>query len=656
MTRRSWRFLGPALGLWLLLACAGCSGEGAGSGDPPLDPTTLEIPRADADTVDDTVRSLMAERQQEVQRALDADPFQAAAAAESFSALGKLYFAYEFYPAAGTCFANASALVGDDPRFAYYEGLVAQAIGEAASAAESFERADRLKAGDVPTLIRLGDAQFDRGEPALAGEAYGRALAVDADEAAAHFGLGRVDEEAGRVDQAIERFERTLELQPEASVVHYRLGQLYRRRGDLDRARGHLEQRGTRRVAFEDPLGREIGLLTVQTAFEVVRRLAENEPFDSSDAVGFAIAQFGDTTGAVEAFEKTLDDGGELAEVPRGRVHYVLASLYQRAGDYEQAVEHYQSALDRAPELTVSHERLAGLMLRFGNYERGLQHAREAIRHAPDAAVPQLRLGALLEAQGDAAGAFSAWKKATDLEPQNGEAWLRLALAREQRNEPAAAIEAYRRGLALETLDNEDRTIAFHRLGQMLLRGGDAAGAEAAWQAALDLDPKWPDPKVALAGLQAASGRLEQAVTAYGEVLADRPALSGARMGQAMALILLGRHEQAKTTLEAGLTLDDGNLDFARTLARHLAACPDRSVRDGNRALELAQRVARESSRLEDGETLAMAMAEAGQFDQAAGLQRSLLEQVKSAGAPPALVSRLEGNLALYQNGRSCCG
>ena len=79
-------------------------------------------------------------------------------------------------------------------------------------------------------------------------------------------------------------------------------------------------------------------------------------------------------------------------------------------------------------------------------------------------------------------------------------------------------------------------------------------------------------------------------------------------------------------------------------------------MRDGRRALELAQRVARESNRLEDGETLAMAMAEAGQFDQAAGLQRSLLDQVKAAGAPPALVSRLEGNLALYQGGQSCCG
>ena len=75
--------------LWaagLLLVFAGC---GDRSADPPadavLDPSSLEIPVADADSVDDTVRSLMAERQQQVRQALDREPFDAAAAAEALT-------------------------------------------------------------------------------------------------------------------------------------------------------------------------------------------------------------------------------------------------------------------------------------------------------------------------------------------------------------------------------------------------------------------------------------------------------------------------------------------------------------------------------------------------------------------------------------------
>ena len=231
----------------LLLSCAG--------GDTGVDPATLTIPRAAADAVENAVAEKMSELQAAVETARAAQPFDADRLAVAFGELGKLYFAYEFYPASGTCFENAGKLAPTDHRWPYYEALVYQATGQPEQTIAALGRARTHKPLDLPTLIRLGDAHFDRGATDDAQAAYEEAVSVSGDAAAAWFGLGRVAEQQEEVETAISHLQRALTLQPEATVVHYRLGQLYRRQGDVEQARTHLEQRGTRRVVYDDPLG-----------------------------------------------------------------------------------------------------------------------------------------------------------------------------------------------------------------------------------------------------------------------------------------------------------------------------------------------------------------------------------------------------------------
>ena len=56
---------------------------------------------------------------------------------------------------------------------------------------------------------------------------------------------------------------------------------------------------------------------------------------------------------------------------------------------------------------------------------------------------------------------------------------------------------------------------------------------------------------------------------------------------------------------------------------------------------------------MDRGETLAMALAEAGHYEQAAQLQRSLITEVERSGRND-LAGLLRDNLILYENGKAC--
>jgi hypothetical protein len=89
-------------------------------------------------------------------------------------------------------------------------------------------------------------------------------------------------------------------------------------------------------------------------------------------------------------------------------------------------------------------------------------------------------------------------------------------------------------------------------------------------------------------------------------------------------------------------------------LARLLATADDPEVRDGERALDLAQRTLRAGTTPSRLETLAMASAEAGLFVDAVRLQRQVIRKMTWDGNLDAL-PKLEANLARYLAGQACC-
>jgi tetratricopeptide (TPR) repeat protein len=120
------------------------------------------------------------------------------------------------------------------------------------------------------------------------------------------------------------------------------------------------------------------------------------------------------------------------------------------------------------------------------------------------------------------------------------------------------------------------------------------------------------------------------------------------RQSLAMAYVKGGRFVEARRVLEEAVAAQPANQILTNALARVLATAPDGRARDGRRALELAQKLFEATRIPETGETYAMALAEAGRFDEAIKLQQETIVAIERSAAQ---VSRdfVTGNLAQYQ-------
>jgi len=127
-----------------------------------------------------------------------------------------------------------------------------------------------------------------------------------------------------------------------------------------------------------------------------------------------------------------------------------------------------------------------------------------------------------------------------------------------------------------------------------------------------------------------------------------------ARRGEADALASMGRWREARQCLEEGWQAIPESGELLPALARLLASADDLEVRDGERSLDLAQRILRAGTTPSRLETLAMASAEAGLFVDAVRLQRQVIYMVTVEGRTD-LLPGLEANLARYLADQPCC-
>ena len=127
-----------------------------------------------------------------------------------------------------------------------------------------------------------------------------------------------------------------------------------------------------------------------------------------------------------------------------------------------------------------------------------------------------------------------------------------------------------------------------------------------------------------------------------------RSTLTEAHVGYAMTLAHLGRFREARDHFEAALRAEPASVVFTHGLARLLVTAGDARVRDGARAMTLVESLVRQGRTLDLGETMAMALAEIGQFERAAAVQRDLLTAARQAGLAP-VVARIERNLGRYE-------
>jgi tetratricopeptide (TPR) repeat protein len=171
-------------------------------------------------------------------------------------------------------------------------------------------------------------------------------------------------------------------------------------------------------------------------------------------------------------------------------------------------------------------------------------------------------------------------------------------------------------------------------------------------QAAIDLRPENGPAHNNLAKALLQKGRLADALVHYRKFLEIEPENVEARNILGTALIQQGRVREAIEQWQDALAIEPENGNASSNLAWVFATCPEASIRDGGRAVELAEK----ALHLSGGKipmifrVLAAAYAESGRFSEAIQTAQRGIELANSQGNS-GLATELQGNIALYQTG-----
>ena len=341
-----------------------------------------------------------------------------------------------------------------------------------------------------------------------------------------------------------------------------------------------------------------------------------------------------------------------------GAVLYGLGRVALAKRDYAEAARYLENALTMRPEATRLHYPLALAYRGLGNREKAEEHLRlrGEVELPPDDPLlgeltALLQNAAAFEARGSQALGARQWpeaaanlKKAVELAPGNAFTRLNLGTALYMQGDADAALEQYREAVRLSpTLAR-----AHFAIGVLMESRGQDGEAIKSFEAAIDGDPGYTEPRFSLANVLRRTGRVQESLSQYAEVLRLDPAVSQASFGYAMGLVRLGRYQEARARLESATKTFPDQPGLPHALARLLAAAPDDRVRDGNRAMSIMNDLLKAQQTIAMAETMAMALAESGRFDEAAAWQQDAIRAARESKRDD-LVAKLSVNLRLYQ-------
>ena len=476
-------------------------------------------------------------------------------------------------------------------------------------------------ADNVQTRIRERHAALQ--------QTLGRADVTPADRAAAYGDMGKLFMAAEFYEAAAVCFDNARVLAPMDMKWPYYLGHVFRLKADTAQAvvwfeRAHALQ--------PDHVPTLVWLADLQLASnrtdEAEKLLAKAESLEpKSGAVRFGLGRVALAKQDYRRAATQLEDALRLAPSATS-IHYPLALAYRGLGDTRAAEAHLKERgnveLPPADPLMAD---VANLLQNAAAFETRGSQALEARQWAE---------------------AIENLTKASQLAPANAYTRLNLGTALYMKGDADRALTEYREAVRLAP----DLARAHFGIGVVMESRGDDREAIAAFTNAVARDPAYIEARFSLANALRRNGRVEESLAHYAEVLRANPAVSQASFGYAMGLVRLGRYQDARARLQQASQAFPDQPGFPHALARVLAAAPDDRVRDGARALAIATDLLKTQKTPGLAETMAMALAEVGRFDEAVKWQRDAIALYQ--GAPPGLVTRLMQNLREYENRRPC--
>jgi tetratricopeptide (TPR) repeat protein len=409
----------------------------------------------------------------------------------------------------------------------------------------------------------------------------------------------------------------TIAKNPAAFLAHNNLGYILLERGEVDDAISYFKKS-----------------LEINPNF--------SEPHNN---LGDALIQVGRTNEGMAHFKRAVE---LVAADPStyAASYYNYGNAWLQTGHPEEAINHFRTALSAYPRFGKAWNNLGVALMRVGQTNEAFPCFQNAIAADPELADPHKNLAHLLVIRGEIATAVEQYEKALTIRPDYEEAFnnlVRLLVAQGRTDE---AIRHYERKLRLD-----ESAELRNDLGNLLVRQSRTEEALSHYARAVALEPENGEFHYNLAAALALRGRRDEAIEHYERAIELMPnsALAHNRLG--LARQMKGEFEEAIRHYEKAIELDASYLSPKNNLAWLLATSGNASLRDGNRAIQLAQAVQQfpEGKQPQFLDTLAAAYAEAGKYEEAvdtASRAMSLAELQKDN----ALADSIRTRLRLYES------
>ena len=455
---------------------------------------------------------------------------------------------------------------------------------------------------------------------------------VNVEKLAATYGtLGRYYHAFDCNSQAQYCYQKATELEPQTLEWHYLLARVLQAKFLHDAAKIEFE-RVLQIDEFHVP-----SLLALGEYFRRRGQIKEAKTFFNNALLlekNCVFARLGLAQIALEAknYQRAITLMEEAIELqPHGtELHYTAAMAYRHMGNTEKAQYHLELK-QKYDEVTYIRDEIMDKVHKIANQDKGfIERGNQALanKHFDVAAKHFLA--------------------AVQINPSSGESRLKLASAYLGMGELDNARQEF---LAADRLRPGNFHISYNLAG-IAIQQNDFDEARKQLKSAIQQNSDFLEAHLQLADLLLIQDQFEQALNHYQKVVALDENNPAARVGRALSLIHLNRHQEARQTLESDLIQFPSHVSLGVLLVRLLAASPDDRVRDGKKAVSFIETMAKAQTSFEILVAGAMAYAETSQFDKALAWQKQAVDLAKKN--LPNNVAQAESLLNTYASGQPC--
>ncbi len=165
-----------------------------------------------------------------------------------------------------------------------------------------------------------------------------------------------------------------------------------------------------------------------------------SDNFIGHNNLGIALFKTGKVDEAMVHYQKALEINPDFAEA-----HNNLGNFLFQKGRVDEAMVHYQKALEINPDYAEAHYNLGNALLKTGNADEAIAHLQKALEINPDYADAHNNLGYALIQKGSVDEAILHFQKALQINPDYADAHKNLSNALLQKERMDKAIPHFQK-------------------------------------------------------------------------------------------------------------------------------------------------------------------------------------------------------------------